>query len=153
MDGFGFKFNAKNLFFDRKRVIDAFGAKGQAAMKKLSRIGAFVRQTARTSMRPGGKKGKTSPPGTPPRTHVGTLKKLLYFAYDQSAHSVVIGPQLFKKGGVPGLLEFGGSVRRKVGKGRFKTLRYRGNPYMAPALQKEIAKGTMPKVWAASVKG
>lgn len=149
---FGSSFNltlkkAKTFFFDRERVLKDAGLK---TVRALSRFGAFVRQRARSSMRPGGKRGKTSPPGVPPRTHVGHLKRLLFFSWDPATRSVVIGPIKFRQGVVPSLLEFGGTVKGKR-RGVMVRMRYRGNPYMRPALDKELPN--MPKAWATALRG
>lgn len=161
----------KNLFFDRKAVIDAVG---REAARGLSRFGAFVRTRARSSMRPGGKSNKSAAPGQPPRTHDGAIKRLLFFSWDPKTRSVVVGPTPFAKGLAPNLLEFGGRVagggrtifvQRAVGRdatGKFRSggkdrvvlhgsVRYRGNPFMRPALAKEIPN--MPKAWSTAVKG
>ncbi len=108
----------KKFFFDRKAVLDAVG---RAMASRLSKAGAFVRQAARSSLRPGGKSNKVSMPGQPPRTHTKVYPNLktILFAWDPRSQSVVIGPIGFNSvsatggslsaGVVPGLLEFGGS--------------------------------------------
>jgi hypothetical protein len=110
-------FNPKSMFFDRKAVIDAIG---RANAKVLSKAGAFIRRTAKSSIR---KRKRASRPGEPPSSHVGTLKDLIYFGFDTSTASVVIGPTPFRgRAVVPRLLELGGSSgtrknrRRKVRK-------------------------------------
>lgn len=158
-------------FFDRKAVRDAVGKEAAAG---LSKFGSYVRQRARSSMRPGGKKGKTAAKGQPPRTHRGDLKRLLFFSWDPETRSVVVGPTPFAKGIAPNVLEFGGTVpgggrtirvRRDLGRdaaGRFASggfdkvvlngaVHYSGNPYMRPALEAEIPN--MPKAWSTAVKG
>lgn len=105
-------------FFDRPAVIRAVG-RARAAV--LSKFGAFVRRSARSSIRPGGKKGIVSKPGEPPRSHEGSLRRFLNFAWDPRSQSLVVGPektnQVFftdamrpVKGTVPGVLEQGGNV-------------------------------------------
>jgi hypothetical protein len=135
----------KDFFFDRKAVTDAMD---KASKKALSKAGAFIRQTAKSSMR---KRKKASAPGSPPSVHVGTLKKLLYFAYDPAQRSVVIGPQAFAKGEAGPLNEFGGRALRRDRRTRQKhTVTYPPRPFMAPALAKELPK--LPSRWANSVK-
>lgn len=136
----------KSSFFDRKRVIDAVGKAGAAS---LSKAGAFIRRTAKGLMKSGGKKNKVAPPGTPPRVHAGQLKDLLYFGFDTSKATVVIGPVKFGDGEAPGLLEFGGTAQRKGRDGKSHTETYRGNPFMQPALDENIPK--LPDLWANSV--
>ena len=106
---------AKEFFFDRPAVTNAVD---RGAKKALSKAGAFVRQRARSSIR---KRKKTSAPGSPPSSHVGTLKRFLFFAYEPTRKSVVVGPaktnQVFFQGdgrpvtgAVPGVLEHGGEI-------------------------------------------
>lgn len=101
------------LFFDRAAVINAV-SKGRR--RALSKVGAFVRRTARSLIR---SRRRASNPGEPPSSHEGSLRRLLFFAYDQSADSVVIGPALMNGASrhvfthgktVPETLEFGGQV-------------------------------------------
>jgi hypothetical protein len=144
-------------FFDRPAVQRAVDS---AARRLLSKFGAYVRRSAKRSIRPGGKKHATSTPGEPPRSHVGTLRKLLYFAWDENRKSVVVGPSLFsgaKAAGIPGVLERGGVteiVRTRFHRGKKQTIRTRAKiaprPYMGPALEKNI--GLLPAMWANSVR-
>lgn len=100
----------KAKFFDRE-----LDAKLDAGTRQaLSKFGAFVRTRSRSSIR---KRKKASKPGQPPSSHVGTLKKLIFFVFDQQTQSVVIGPTLFsgtkfvgEKSGVPETLEHSGQV-------------------------------------------
>lgn len=96
---------AKRNFFDRPRVLNALA---KAQLRALSKAGAFVRRRARSSMR---RSPAYSRPGRPPHAHVGLLKTMLFFSYDRSRESVVIGPvALSRSSDVPPLLEFGGRV-------------------------------------------
>src|SRR5689334_22367304 len=98
----------KNFFFDRLLVQRELG-KDNA--KALSKIGAFVRRRARSSMR---RRKRAAAVGMPPSAHssdpVRTLKNI-WFAYDQSRQSVVIGPLRLNgnQGSIPALHEFGGT--------------------------------------------
>ena len=123
----------KKAFFDVSKVSEAV-AKG--AKKILSRYGAFVRQRARSSIRPS---KKSALPGAPPKSHEGSLRRLILFAYDARKLSIVIGPVPFAGGLAPGLLERGGPATRKLKRGT-RQLQYRGNPFMAPAAQAEMPK-------------
>lgn len=142
----GFKID-KAMFFDRQKVIDATD---RASRRVLSRFGAFVRQRARTSIR---KRKGTSAPGNPPHSHVGLLRRFIFFGYDRRKHSVVIGPTALAASGgeAPALLEYGGTARiRDPRSGRRRTARYRGRPYMGPALEAEQPK--LPSMWRNSIK-
>lgn len=171
--------DVKRMFFDRAAVA---GAVDKASMRVLSKFGAFVRTTARQSIRPARqtpiselteeqlasyrravaiarRTGKPKPrrpmqsskPGQPPRSHLGLLKRFIFFAYDQSTNGVVIGPA--RLNGVDGgpraleALEEGGQSKN----GRGKTITVAARPFMGPALAKEQPK--LPALWANSVKG
>jgi len=137
-----FGFEITKLFFDKKAVTSKTD---RATRKVLSRFGAFVRRTARQSIR---KRKKPAPPGSPPSSQIGLLKKFIFFGYEPQKRSVVIGPvQLTQKGRgeAPRLLEHGGAG--KVGK---KRVRYRPRPFMGPAFEKEQPK--LPAMWRDSIK-
>ncbi|HSV28701.1 MAG TPA: hypothetical protein VLL76_04055 [Candidatus Omnitrophota bacterium] len=136
--------DVKRMFFDRQAVIVQADA---ATRKVLSKFGAFVRRTARGSIR---RRKKTSEPGAPPSGHTGLLKRLIFFAYDPDRRSVVIGPApLRAKVEAPPLLEYGGTARRKDRRGRTVTARYRARPFMGPALAKELPG--LPPLWRESI--
>jgi len=137
--------NVKALFFDSAAVLEKVDA---ATRKVLSKFGAFVRTAARHSIR---KRKGVSAPGNPPSSHVGTLKRLIFFGYDLSARSVVIGPApLGSTVEAPPLLEYGGTASRQESKGRRVLARYAARPFMGPAFAKEQSK--LPAMWANSVK-
>lgn len=136
---------AKKLFFDSAAVRKMLDDQTQ---KALSRAGAFVRQRAKTSIR---SRKKVSDAGTPPSSHTGDLKRLIWFAYDPGSQSVVIGPVRFKQGDAPNLLEFGGTAKRQRRGGKSVITTYRPRPFMGPALDKEIPK--LAALWGKSVKG
>jgi len=96
----------RQMFFDSPRVMRAVD---RATRRVLSRFGAFVRQTAKTSIR---KRKRISRPGEPPSSHAGLLRAFIYFGYDADRRSVVIGPtplhsREYRGGEVPALLEYG----------------------------------------------
>ena len=135
----------KATFFDRKAVT---GAVDRTTRRVLSKFGAFVRTGARSSIR---KRRAVSAAGQPPSSHAGLLKKLIYFGYEPTRKSVVIGPTpLHGTAKAPPLLEEGGTVDRRDRKGRRRRLRYRARPFMGPALKRELPK--LPAMWAGSVK-
>jgi len=138
----------KQMFFDRPKVKRAVDA---ARRRVLSKAGAFIRQTARTSIR---KRTGTSKPGSPPYSHVGLLRRFILFGYDRGSDSVVVGPVGFRRSTAPSVLEFGGQTtvtRRRRGKRTERRVRIAPRPYMNPALEKERPK--LPELWRNSVIG
>jgi hypothetical protein len=135
---------AKQGFFDREKVKNAVDA---GMRRVLSRFGAFVRQRAKTSIR---KKKGTSPPGSPPHSHTGLLRKFILFAFDPQSKSVVIGPTMIREGSqAPRLLEHGGDTILETRRGR-KRARYRPRPFMGPAFEAE--KPQLPALWQNSIR-
>ena len=135
---------AKQGFFDREKVQRSVDA---ATRRVLSKFGAFVRQRAKTSIR--SRKG-TSPPGSPPYSHVGLLKKFILFAYDATRKSVVIGLTLIRaESTAPRLLEHGGATTLETPRGS-KRARYRPRPFMGPEFVAEQAQ--LPALWQNSVR-
>lgn len=121
------------MFFDTNAVKTAIDRRTRRA---LSRYGAFVRTRARSSIR---KRKKVATPGTPPSSHAGDLKRLIFFAFEPVEKSVVIGPVPFKEGTAPALLEEGGRTTVHED-GRARVRHYREFPFMGPADQKERPK-------------
>lgn len=145
MIGMDFK-SAKAVFFDRQAVISKVDA---ASRKVLSKFGAFVQRSAKSSIR---KRKKPAPPGSPPSSHTGLLKKFIFFGYDTDAESVVIGPTRLNqkgRGEAPPLLEYGGKTTLKR-RGKKKRTTYKARPYMGPAFEKE--KPQLPAMWRDSVR-
>ena len=134
------------MFFNSPKVIAAMD---KATRRVLSRFGAFVRQRAKSSIR---KRKKPSAPGSPPSSHVGLLKKFIWFSYEPNRRSVVIGPARLggrNRGDAPSLLEYGGTttIRRRK---RRRRVRIRVRPYMGPAFEKERVR--LPVLWKNSVR-
>lgn len=105
-----------SFFLDRQGIMRRLHS---ASRKALSKAGAYIRTRARSLIRPAGKHGRVSAPGEPPRSHVGTLKRGIFYAIDDSGIrlSTVIGPlKEAGRGGrpiigtVPRVLEWGGNV-------------------------------------------
>ena len=139
-------FEIKQLFFDREAVTSKVSP---ATRKVLSKFGAFVRRTAKGSIR---NRRKPAPPGSPPSSHTGLLKKFIFFGYDTDARSVVIGPTRLNqkgRGEAPPLLEYGGKATL-VRRGKKKRTTYKARPYMGPAFEKE--KPQLPAMWRDSVR-
>jgi hypothetical protein len=164
----GFKVDAaKGFFFDRERVMKAADA---ATRRNLSRFGAFVRTRARTSIKYG---KKSSAPGSPPHGHrtlsrtktnragqvkkqsVSPLREFLFFVFDPSARSVVIGPARLNGvlGDAPHALEHGGESAVATGRRGAPTRRVvvRARPFMRPAFAAELPG--LDKLWKDSVRG
>lgn len=141
------KFIPKELFFDAQKVMRATDAGTRIA---LSKIGAFVRTRMKSRMR---RRKRSARAGESPSVHAGQLRDLIYFGYDPIGKSVDIGPVVFKKGEAPRLNEFGGQAQRTEKSGKSITVHYQKHPFAAPALQDEIAAGTIPAAWAGAVKG
>lgn len=145
--------SVKLQFFDSDAVMKAAD---RAKRKLLSRVGAYVRTRARSSLKYG---TSTSRPGEPPVVHrsvgfsrkkkvggalvsqpASPLRELLFFAYDSSADTVVIGPALGgSASGAPRALEHGGSSIAKH-HGRTVTIRVGARPFVSPALASEAPR-------------
>ena len=141
----------KSMFFDRLAVIHALDP---AKRKALSRAGAFIRTSAKGSIR---KRKGISRPGNPPHSHQGDLRRLILFGYDRSTDSVVIGPVGFKGSPVPHALEYGGpsvkaAIRHRRGRARRVkiAITVKPRPFMGPALQKELKN--IPRQFRNSVR-
>lgn len=135
---------AKDGFFDRRKVQAAVD---RSTRKVFSKFGAFVRQRSRTSIK---KRKGTSPPGEPPFSHAGLLRRFILFAFDANKKSVVIGPTLLRDSAeAPKLLEHGGETVLDTRKGP-KAARYRPRPFMGPAFEKELPG--LPNLWRDSVR-
>jgi len=140
------RFEMTQLFFDSKKVRRSVD---RATRRVLSKFGAFVRRTARSSIR---KRKKASTPGSPPSSHIGLLKKFIWFGYEPAKRSVVIGPARLSQAGrgeAPHLLEYGGTdtIERR---GKRKRAKVRPRPFMGPAFEKEQPK--LPAMWRGSVR-
>jgi len=112
-------------------------AASTATITSLGHAGALIRKVARNSIRRG---KKESPPGTPPHTRKGQLKRAILYAKDDG--SVVVGPSAEIVGESGKAHEFGG---------RYRSERFPKRPFMGPALEK--ARDRLPKLWRASVRG
>ena len=134
----------KQLFFDRPLVQKALD---KGARKVLSRFGALVRQRARWSIR---KRKRPSPPGQPPSSHTGLLRRYLFYAYEDARKSVIIGPAKLhaKKGSAPEILEYGGTTLLEIEKDK-KKIQIAARPYMNPAFEK--VKTQLPHLWRNSI--
>ena len=107
--GFDFASMREN-FFDSEKVLRDMDAKER---RMLSRAGSFVRTRARSSLR---YRNSPSSPGSPPSVHRGglirtttnkktgetkqrstsPLKELLFFSFDPTRKTTIVGPALFR---------------------------------------------------------
>ena len=138
-----------DMFFDTDRVKRAADT---ATRKNLSKAGAFVRTTARNSIR---KRKKISEPGQPPSSHRGLLKRFIFFGYDTERKTVVVGPMRLsqKVGAAPEALEHGGrsvAIAGRRNRRRRRRIQVKARPFMGPALEKETPK--FQGLWANSVR-
>ncbi|MCL2348594.1 MAG: hypothetical protein FWC50_10095 [Planctomycetaceae bacterium] len=133
---------AKKFFFDRKKIKRKVDVRTR---KVLSQFGSYVRRSARQSIRPS---NRTSPPGHPPFSHSGKLRKNIFFMFDPKRRSVVIGPVIYpgKTGRALPALEYGGKTDMPDG----DVVRIEARPFMGPAFQANIA--LVPSLWAGAIK-
>ncbi len=163
----------KDLFFDRRAVKDAVR---RGTRKALSKAGAYVRKRAKSRLR---RRKRTSEPGESPSIHsrdeTRTLKRIL-FAFEPATEGVVVGPVGLgtQRPTVPELMEGGGSqviveaspwksgdkwipigrrVPRWAQRVRRRRATYEPRPFMGPALEEEIAAGTIPAQFADVIVG
>jgi len=121
-----------DTFLDRKKVIRAADA---ANRRNLSKAGAFIRTTARHSIR---KRKAASPPGSPPSSHTGLLKRFIFFGYDAARKTAVVGPMRLnqKVGDAPAAHEHGGATvvieGSRRSRRRRRRVRIKARPFMGP---------------------
>ena len=99
------------VFFNDSRLVRSIA---RAEREVLSKAGAFMMTTARGLIK---SRKSISRPGQPPNSHRGTLKRNIYFGYDLSTRTVVVGAAKLANSNAPAALEFGGhSVINPVGR-------------------------------------
>ncbi len=109
----------------------------QASFESLGHAGAAIRLTARRSIR---RSKRYAPPGSPPRTRHGQLRRAIVYAREGNDH-VLIGPGFAHVGPSAMAHEFGG---------RFRGGNFRKRPFMGPALSKNLPR--LPRFWAGSIR-
>ena len=146
------KFKVTKSFFDAPKIQRRVDF---AKKRNFSRMGAFIRTRARSSLR---RRKRTAAVGSPPSVHSkGTNLKTIFFFYDLAKETMVVGPVEFRgrqsDRTASNIHEFGGKARmrktRRTGKKRVNN--YPKRPFMGPALEAEVEAGIVPKVWADSV--
>lgn len=129
----------------------------QKEKRALSKMGAFIRTRMKSSIR---YRKKASTPGSPPSAHKtsgftrerkskdGTitrqekspLKELIFFGYDSSTKTVVVGPAKFSRGEAPGVLEKGGTAHILTPVPR-ATPKRRAGPAQAETFKRLVKEG------------
>ena len=110
----------------------------KASTDILRRMGAYVRTVARRKVKTS---KNPSPPGSPPHSGTGALKRGLLFGVDRSRQSVVIGPSERFIGTSMAAHEFGGDYKKE---------RYPKRPLMGPSLKDSTPR--LAKFWQDAVK-
>lgn len=159
---------SKKFFFDEAKIRRSV-RKAQQEQRALRRAGAFIRRTARSSMRKVKKRTTVSSPGQPPRSHSSEPNlRTIFYIYDPQTTSMVVGPPLLPSSKnsrdslpVPGLHEHGGTAHRtvyadasnrpaKFRKKKRAAIRLAKRPFMLPALEQNADK--IPPLWRDSVR-
>lgn len=139
--------DAKKLFFDKAKVLTA---SEKAEKKVLSKFGSFVRRDARKAIR---KRKKSSKPGASPTNQTGLLKKFIFFVYDKTLGSVLVGPAKLntsKHQNTLEVIEAGGKVIVEKDREPME-VDYAARPFMAPAFQSNKNRH-MPGMWKDAIK-
>ncbi len=139
--------------------------------RRLFKLGAFVRRSARQSIRKS--KKAVADPGKPPKSKSGHLKNLIVYDVELDDRNVVIGPRVARSK-IANFIEYGGEqvievwpwwqaadfkerqkIKREIkAKGRRLhdpankvkiTVKYEPRPFMRPAFEKEIRAN--PDLW------
>lgn len=160
---FGYRVDqAKSFFLDRPRVLAMADERTRFVMASW---GGYARKVARNSIK---KRKGISVAGSPPHSHVGTLKRFLYFAMERERRTVIVGPaktnQIFfdkhrqpVSGTVPEILEEGGQITimeiRRFGQWRRADLRSRRRIAEAAPEDKRFRTATIaPRPYMAPAK-
>lgn len=107
-----------------------------------------------------------SAPGKSPNALSRTLKDKIFFVANLDKRNVVIGPQVFDRSDVPGLLEDGGTAEDNAGKwvafwengvrkirlakNAGPRIKVKARPYMQPAYDKAV-DALVPGIWQDSI--
>ena len=110
----------------------------KASLAVLRRMGAYVRRAAQHKVR---SSEKPSPPGTPPHSKTGALKRGILFGVEKRRQSVAIGPSERFVGESMSAHEFGGRYRKE---------RYPKRPLMGPTLKESAPR--LSRLWEDAVK-
>lgn len=100
------RMNAMSRFDQRKVQRRA----AQGSIRSLRHAGAYLRLTARRSIR---RSATESKPGTPPHTRRGRLRESIRFSVEKNRQRVIIGPAYSKIHRIGSRHEFGGTEHPK----------------------------------------
>jgi len=152
----GIRKKIQQWYFERQRLQRRMRGVNRRA---LNRAGAIIRRRARQSIRfrkdpkatkvnrRGRKRKKVrSVAGDVPFSHVKPGIKRIFFAYEPSRESVIVGAAKFPSKILrsPGILESGGVTQFRSGR-RMKRKRQAARPFMRPALAN--ARADLPPLW------
>lgn len=157
-----------DTFFDQQAIIDKIGAAKAGALSTAgAMVRGFARRLIReprrislaemteeeraafqASLRKARREGRPRPkrrfanaaPGKPPFNKSGLLKDNILFGYESRKQTVYSGPIMIGGLRTARLLEHGGRANLKGSDGKWKNMRFRGNPFMQPALEQAIPK-------------
>lgn len=134
----------KTNFFTSDKVIRRLGV---AKARAMSRAGAKQRTVMRRLIR--FRKKKKSEPGNPPFAHVKSGEfglRTIYYAYNPTIESTVIGPLAGRKSGgesVPKKVNDGATYLKRGKNGKVFTVTLKKRPFKEPALS--IYKTSYPE--------
>ena len=133
-----------------KVEVDDFGHIGSMSSQERQKyyIAANIAQREGRPIPKRMRRSRGSPPGTPPYSRTGLLKRMLFYSYDPSSKSVVVGPSAAGPK-TADVLEYGGTVKIKTG-GKSRTIRVKPRPTMRLAYAK--SKPRLTEFWRNSVK-
>lgn len=137
------QFKLTDLFVD-SALIEEKARK--AEIRGLKRVGFLTRQMAQESIRDG---AGSSTPGSPPHSHVGTLRRFILYSLGENKQSVVIGPKFLKKKSKDAAkaTEYGGRAVNS----RSVPINVQPRPFMHPALAK-VSRENVPGVFGNSFR-
>lgn len=119
---------------------------GQAEVRALRILGYETMRDAKNSLQPG---PRPSPPGQPPRSKLGTLKRHIRYAVDDQRRVMVAGPEYLPRESrdVPEALEHGGISIAADG----TALSVAARPFVRPAFARTL-QTVLPRAFANSVQ-
>jgi len=110
----------------------------KASVDVLRRMGAYVRKVAQSKVRTS---PDAAPPGSPPHSRRGLLRKAILFGVEKDGPTVFVGPSFRLVGTSASAHEFGGSYKKE---------RYPARPLMGPSLEESIPR--LAAMWRDAVK-